>query len=67
MQRTSRNAATDATRAPSFMREQTTRSNIHAGITTAVSSDAVQTKTSTPPRFSPYWTAYSAPFAGCHG
>ncbi len=54
MQRTSCNAATDATPAPSFMREQAARSNIHAGMTTAVPSDAVQTKTSAPPRCSPY-------------
>lgn len=54
MLRTSRSAATDATRAPSFMREQAARSNIHAGITIAVPSAVVQTKTSSPPRFSPY-------------
>jgi hypothetical protein len=37
---------------PSVMLEQTPASNIQAGMTTPASSAIVQTKTSSPPRFS---------------
>ena len=44
--RTSRSAASDALRGPSFSREQREPSNIQAGITIPESSASVQTKTS---------------------
>jgi hypothetical protein len=51
--RTSRSAPTDVQRAPSVSREQSARSNIHAGTTTAAAAfGSVQMKTSSPPRFS---------------
>ena len=66
MLRTSRSAATDGHRGPSVRREQNARSNIQAGTTTAASFAIVQTKTSSPPRFSRYWTSILVPHAGCH-
>jgi hypothetical protein len=53
MDSTSRSAPTDAQRAPTVRREQNARSNIQAGTTTAApASWSVQTKTSSPLRFS---------------
>jgi len=53
IERTSRSAATEARRLPSVRLEQNARSNIHAGTTTAaLAFGSVQTKTSSPPRFS---------------
>jgi hypothetical protein len=53
MDRTSRSACTEARRAPHVSPEQNARSNIHAGTTTAAAAfGSVQTKTSSPPRFS---------------
>lgn len=54
MLRTSRSATTAARREARVSREQNAASNIHAGTTTAASSEIVQTYTSPPPRFSRY-------------
>jgi hypothetical protein len=53
MDRTSRSAVTAARRGPSVSFEQNARSNIHAGTSTAAAAfGSVQTKTSSPARFS---------------
>jgi hypothetical protein len=53
IERTSRSAPTDERRGPRIRLEQDVRSNIHAGTTTAAAAfGSVQTKTSSPPRFS---------------
>jgi len=52
MPRSARSAAMEARRVPKVRPEQNRSSNINAGTTTPASFAIVQTKTSSPPRFS---------------